>query len=142
MRTGEIPEYKVEARRLMSKISKLTLIDDMLYKRGLGRPLLKCIDPKERSYIFREIHEGVYGYYSAGVTLAFKTMRQGYFYPTMKIDTNNFVKKFERCQILAAINYQPSALLCSINSPWSFAIWGINLIDELPIGKGNTITQS
>ena len=49
-------------------------------------PLLKCTLPTETKNIMREIPEGICGNHAGGQLLAFKALRQGYYWPTMKAD--------------------------------------------------------
>ena len=49
-------------------------------------PLLKCVLPTEVKNIVREIHKGTCGNHTGGQSLAFKALRQGYYWPTMKVD--------------------------------------------------------
>ena len=49
-------------------------------------PLPKCATPSEVKYIMREIHEGTCGNHIEGQSLAFKALRQGYYWPTMKMN--------------------------------------------------------
>ena len=79
LKTGELPEGKIEARVLRLKAVSYILYDDKLYRRGYSMPLLKCVPHSEVEYIMREIHEGICGNHAKGQSLAFKTLRQGYY---------------------------------------------------------------
>ncbi|XP_074327740.1 uncharacterized protein LOC141665652 [Apium graveolens] len=70
-------------------------------------------------------------------SLAMKVLRQGYYWPTMKEDATNFVKACDRCQRFANYSSMPATLLTPMASPWPFAMWGIDLIGELPKAKGD-----
>ena len=59
--------------------------------------LLKCIEPLETDYIIKEIHEGICRNHARGQSLAFKTLRQGYYWPTMKADCVEFAKQYDKC---------------------------------------------
>ena len=98
--------------------------------------LLKCVEEEDADYILREIHEGVCGNHSGGRTLAYKALRQGYYWPTMKRDALQFVKKWDKCQRFATIPKSLAEQLSSMTSPCPFAIWGIDLISPLPITRG------
>ena len=58
---GMLPEGKDEARKLRVKSTRYILIDEMLYKRGLSQPFLRCLVPNEVNYVLREVHEGACG---------------------------------------------------------------------------------
>ena len=51
----------------------------------------------------------------------------------MKQDTENYVKKCDQCQRYAPIPCMPSEVLNPILSPWSFALWGMDIVGLLPI---------
>ncbi|XP_074371492.1 uncharacterized protein LOC141712443 [Apium graveolens] len=70
-------------------------------------------------------------------SLAMKVLCQGYYWPTMKEDATNFVRACDRCQRFANYSSMPATLLMPMVSPWPFAMWGIDLIGELPKAKGD-----
>ena len=84
----------------------------------------------------REVHEGICDNHSGGASLAHKFLRQGYYWPTLKGDSHRFVRACDHCQRFANLNGIPVAPLKPLTSPWPFAIWGKDLIGELPKGKG------
>ena len=49
-------------------------------------PILKCVGKEDANYILREVHEGICGNHIGAQTLARKTLRQGYYWPTMLKD--------------------------------------------------------
>ena len=79
-----------------------------------------------------ELHERICGNHPAGRTLAHRAHTQGYYWPTMRADAANYVKKCDRCQWLAPILKSPVQDLISISSPWPFAQWGIDIVGLLP----------
>ncbi|XP_022845288.1 uncharacterized protein LOC111368282 [Olea europaea var. sylvestris] len=85
-------------------------------------PLLRCVGGKEATYILREVHEGVCGNHSRGLSLAQKILRQGYYWPILKRDALEF--------------RQPSQDLTAVSSSWPFTKWGVDLIGPLPKGRG------
>ncbi|XP_074346702.1 uncharacterized protein LOC141685507 [Apium graveolens] len=94
----EVPSIpQVEARRLRYQAAKYVEYDGVLYKRGFNQPLLRCVDREEGNYILREVHEGICGNHSGGGSLAFKVLRQGYYWPTMREDAFNFVRACDHC---------------------------------------------
>ncbi|XP_074346871.1 uncharacterized protein LOC141685681 [Apium graveolens] len=134
---GILPEDKFKARRLRYQAARYVVYDKVLYKRGFNQLLLRCVDEEEGNYILREVHEGICGYHSGGNSLAMKILRQGYYWPTMREDAVNFVKACDRCQHFANYSSMPVTLLTPMVSPWPFAMWGIDLIGELPKAKGD-----
>ena len=51
-------------------------------------PFLMCINEEEANYVLRDLHEGICGSYVTGMSLALKALRNGYFWPIMKVDDN------------------------------------------------------
>ena len=63
-------------------------------------------------------------------------MRTGYFWLTMKQDAQDFVRKCTSCQEFANFKHTPNSPLANIMSPWIHAVWGLDLIGQLPTAKG------
>ena len=84
LKNGEMPKEETEAGILRLKVALYMLYDDKLCKKGYPMPLLKCVLPTEVENIMWEIHEGTCGNQAGGKSLAFKDLRQGYYWSTMK----------------------------------------------------------
>ncbi|KAK0573477.1 hypothetical protein LWI29_008553 [Acer saccharum] len=69
-------------------------------------------------------------------SLAHKTLRQGFYWPTLFADAKRVAARCEACQKIANNIRQPPELLQSITSPWPFAMWGIDLIGPMPTATG------
>ncbi|XP_058071115.1 uncharacterized protein LOC131220168 [Magnolia sinica] len=134
--SGEIPPDKLEARRLRVRAARYVVLDGILYKKGHSQPYLRCLQPDEADYVIREIYEGICGNHSGGRALALKILRQGYFWPTLKQDSKDYVQKCDKCQRYAAVPRQLAKEMTPMNGPWPFAQWGIDIIGHLPTGKG------
>ncbi|XP_062109404.1 uncharacterized protein LOC133820020 [Humulus lupulus] len=98
LKDGVVPTDKREARRLVYKAARYTLVDGVLYKRGFSVPLLRCVDEEEAMKVQYEIHEGECGNHASGPSTARKAMRQGYYWPSMERDANDFARKCDKCQ--------------------------------------------
>lgn len=70
--------------------------------------------------------------------MALKIVRLEYYWPTLNIEVEDFVQKYDKCQRQANTIHQPPKLLTPISSFWSFAQLRVNLIGPLPKGKGQT----
>ena len=68
------------------------LIANELYRHGLDGALLGCLEPDESKCALVEVHEGIYGSHSSGLTLAHKLIRAGYYWPNMEKDAIQFTK--------------------------------------------------
>ena len=125
---AELPEDKVEAKRLKHRAARYVLYDGLLYRRGHSSPLLRCLTNEESVEVLKEVHEGICGNHTGGQALAFKILRQGYYWPTLKQDAISYALRCEKCQRYAPVPRAPPEILTSILSPWPFAIWGVDII--------------
>ena len=132
LKTGEQPKDKIEAWILWLKATHYVLHDENLYRRGYYMPLLKCATLSKAKYIMREIHEGICGSHVRGQYLAFKVVRQGYYWPTMKMDCMEYACKCDKCQRFVPISKAHPEELTSMTSSWPFVVWGIDIIGQLP----------
>ncbi|XP_059663409.1 uncharacterized protein LOC132309074 [Cornus florida] len=134
----KLPQDRMEERKIRMHAAKYSLIDGVLYKKGFSLPYLRCVSIDKANYILKDIHEGLCGNHARGRSLAHKTIRQGYFWPTIRTDALEFVKKCDKCQRFANVPKQPAEKLTPLTGPWPFAQWGTDLISPLPQGKGQT----
>ncbi|XP_061993767.1 uncharacterized protein LOC133711682 [Rosa rugosa] len=81
---GIEPMDKTIATRLRRRVTLYTLRDDKLYRKGKIFPLLKCISLEEGQRVLLLLHSGVYGNHLGARNLAFKTLRTGYYSPTIE----------------------------------------------------------
>ncbi|RDY10138.1 Tf2-6, partial [Mucuna pruriens] len=116
LKSERLPEDSAGSLKIRKEASKYTLIEQRLYRRGFSYPLLRCVDGDEALYIIQEVHEGICGMHIGGRALAGKIARAGYYWPTLKTDCMNYVKKCDKCQ--------------------RFADWGIDILGPFPIASG------
>ena len=112
-----LPIDPKEASKLRARLARFALLRGTLYKQGFSAPLLKCIGKEDANYILREVHEGICGNHIGARALAGKTLRQGYYWPTMLKDATELVRKCRICQEHAKISHLPAEPLTSIISP-------------------------
>ena len=55
----------------------------------------------------------------------------------MQKDAAEYVRKCEQCQKHAPLIHQPVGRLNPVNSPWSFAQWGLDILGPFPRATGN-----
>ena len=114
---GTLPRNPKEASKLRARSARFTVHRGTLFKRGFSTPILKCVGKEDANYILREVHEGICGNHIGARTLAGKTLRQGYYWPTMLKEATKLVRKCKACQEHAKISYLPSEPLTSLTSP-------------------------
>ncbi|KAL0344234.1 UNVERIFIED_CONTAM: hypothetical protein Sangu_1310800 [Sesamum angustifolium] len=95
---GIQPENKKDAKVLRRKAFRFIMIDGELYKHDFSQPFLKCLTPEEGNYVLREIHEGICRNHLGGKALARKSLRQGFYWPTIFVDAHELVKRCCACQ--------------------------------------------
>ena len=117
LQDGHLPQDTDEAKEIKKRAARFTVLNDTLYKRGFSMPYLKCVDEDEAKYILEEIHEGVCGDHAGPRSLVSKVIRTSYFWPTLKADAVELVKRCEMCQRFWNVQILPGEKLMMITSP-------------------------
>ncbi|RDX60859.1 Gypsy retrotransposon integrase-like protein 1, partial [Mucuna pruriens] len=136
LQDGETLDDSREAQKVMKEVAKYTLIGQYLYIRGFSFPLLRCLENEESAYVIREVHEGVCGTHIGGRALASKIARTGYYWPTLRKDCMEYVKKCDKCQKFAEGHKAPPERLHRVTSPWPFFKWGVDILGPFPPAPG------
>ena len=130
--TGELRDDRSRAHKVQIQSARFSLVDGQLYKRSLGGPYLKCLTPEQGQYVLAELHEGICRNHPGGRKLSHRAHTQGYYWPTMKTDAADYVKKCDPYQRMSPILKYPVQDLVSISSLWSFAQWRIDIVGPFP----------
>ncbi|RDY11236.1 putative protein K02A2.6, partial [Mucuna pruriens] len=133
---GKLPVDPAEAGKIRKEAPKYALVEGRLYRRGFSSPLLKCVGPEEAEYIIKEVHEGICGTHIGGRALAGKIARTGYYWPSLKADCMNYVKRCDTCQRFADNHQAPAEQMHTVISPWPFHKWGIDILGPFPLAPG------
>ncbi|XP_071909636.1 uncharacterized protein [Coffea arabica] len=112
---GTLPEDRAEARRIQRKAARYALRDGELYKRSYLGPWLRCVTPEAGRHVLHEIHEGLCGAHVGHRMLAKKTMLLGYFWPSLRQDSQDLVLGCPSCQVHAPEHHQPSNFMIIIS---------------------------
>jgi len=72
-------EDEASTVRMAARARSYTLIDGILYKKGVVQPLLKCITQGEGRELLQEIHSGTCGSHIGPRALSTKGIRQGFY---------------------------------------------------------------
>ena len=118
--TREVSEDGKQAHKLCIQVAHFTLFNDQIYRWSFGGPYLKCLSELEVKYVITELHEGVCANHIGGRTLTHRTYTQGCYWPTIKRDIENYVKKCDWFQWHTPIPCVPSEALNPVNSPCPF----------------------
>ena len=108
-----------------------------MYKCFFSRPYLLCIHPESSELLLEELHEGIYGSHTRRRSLSHKAITQGYWWPNMQKEVQEYVKKCDQCQRFAPNIHQPGAVLNPLSSPWLFARWSLDIIGPFSKATGN-----
>ena len=96
--TGELPDDRGMAHKIQIQSARFSIVDRQLYKRSLGGLYLKCLTLEQGQYVLAELHEGICRNHLGGRTLAHRAHTQGYYWPTIKAEAADDVKKCDPCQ--------------------------------------------
>ncbi|XP_043815293.1 uncharacterized protein LOC122724412 [Manihot esculenta] len=133
---GKLPKDKGEAKKIAARAANYQAIRGTLYRRGKSSPWLRCVSPEEAIKVMEEIYRGTCGAHEGAGILANKIFRQGYYWPTVKKEAEEFVRRCDVCQRFANAINVPTTPQSSISSPWPFSEWGIDILGPFPKTKG------
>ena len=121
------------------KVSRFTIVQNILYRKSLAGPYLRCLEYPETEDVLKDIHEGDCGNHAGGRSLFSKVLRTGYYWPTMKKDAMEFARKCDSCQRHGNVPHQPAEPMYPILSPWPFMKWGMDIVGKLPKAPGGKV---
>ncbi|KAK8934997.1 hypothetical protein KSP39_PZI015020 [Platanthera zijinensis] len=106
--TGRLPEGELEKKQVRYKSTYYLLKEGILYRKTLSGLLARCVSEKEVARVLEEIHSGECGSHSGSRTLEGRVLRQGYFWPTLRRDAEEFARKCRQCQEFAPLQLLPA----------------------------------
>ena len=113
-----LPEEKGEADKVQRKALRFWLSDDQkLYKRSFSGSCLPCIHPEVVKPLLKELHEGICGSYIGGRSLSHRALTQGYCWPNMQMEAQEYVKKCDQCQRFSPNIHQLGGVFNPLSSP-------------------------
>ena len=89
----------------------------MLYKHFFSGPYLLCIHLEVVEPLLKELHKGICESYTGGRFLSHKVLTQGYWWPNMQKEIQEYVKKCDQCQRFAHNIHQSGGVLNPMCSP-------------------------
>ena len=114
-----LPEERLEADKVWRKATRFWLSENhKLYKRSFSGPYLLCVHPEMIESLLEELHEGICGSHTGGRSLTHRAITQGYWWPNMQREAQEYVKKCDQCL-------------------WPFAQWGLDIVGPFPKAVGN-----
>ncbi|CAN1224940.1 Transposon Tf2-9 polyprotein [Linum perenne] len=134
--TDALPADRALATKVRRRAARCILLDGEMYRKSSAGPYLRCLNDEEASFTLREIHQGVCGMHIGAKSLEKNVLLQGYYWPTIRRDSEELVKRCHKCQLFANTHHLPSTALQPIISPWPFAFWGMDLLGPFPEAVG------
>ena len=141
LREGLLPEDKKEKQKTIKESSKYVLLTGILYIRGVSNPLLRCVTQEEAKQIMEALHEGICGSHIGSRALSLRILRDGYYWPTIRSDCSQCVKKCDNCQRHANIHRAPPENLQVMYAPWPFYKWGVDTLGPFLLPSSSTSIQ-
>ena len=93
-----LPSNKLEAEKIRRKAPRFWLSKDRkLYKRSVSGPYVLCIHPKTSELLLEELHERICRSHTGGRSLSHRAITQGYWWPNMQKEAQEYVKKCDQC---------------------------------------------
>ena len=121
-----LSKSKFEANKVRKKAPRFWLSKDQkLYKHSFSRPYLLCIH-------LEELHERICGSHTRGRSLSYVAFIQGYWWPNMQREAQEYVKKCDQCQRFAPNIHQLGGVFNPLSSPWPFAQWDLDIVGPFP----------
>ena len=113
----------LEAKHLRWTTSQYILMNEHLYKRSFLLRLLKCLGPTDVDYALLEVHEEIYRNHLGGKSLAYKILRQGYYWLTMKKDASKVDVGATNATIILALRTPIDGALIESTATNGKSVW-------------------
>ncbi|XP_072076442.1 uncharacterized protein [Arachis hypogaea] len=136
LQIGNIPEGVENDKRFRRQASSFTILNGTLYRRGYTRPLLKCLNKSEADIALAETHEGICGTHTGAQSLASKILRAGFFWPTLKQDSQQKIRSCQNCQRHAPLIHIPAEQMHHSEISWPFNQWSLDILGPFPTAPG------
>ncbi|XP_022854857.1 uncharacterized protein LOC111376148 [Olea europaea var. sylvestris] len=121
------------ARSIWYRATTYCLVERVLFCRSFTLPYLKCLKHSESLQALTEVHEGICGNHQGARALAYKLIRYGYYWPSLKKDDVDYVQKCDKCQKFGNIIHAPTEELTSIHYSAPFEQWGVDILGPFPL---------
>jgi hypothetical protein len=131
------PSDQSEAKRLKHRSRDFSIVDGHLYKKGISKPMLKCITEAEGIELLCEVHRGICRSHLGPMALVAKVIRQGFYWSVIVCTANRVTRSCEACQKFSPRTGAPLQLTKLIAHTWPLQRWGLDIIGPLPIAQGN-----
>jgi hypothetical protein len=103
----------------------------ILFRKGFHGDPLRCLSLSESQTVMKEAHSGECGEHQGKKRLYQLLLTLGYYWPTMKKDTVDFVRACNTCQMQVNLIHTYPTNLQNMATPWPFHTWGLDLIGPI-----------
>ena len=90
---GILPQKHAERYKLKRLATRYFVHNGVLFKKGYDGDPLRCLGPEEAEGMIKEVHSGECGEHQWKKKLYRCLLQMGYYWPTIKKDITEFVKK-------------------------------------------------
>ena len=111
----------------------------ILFRKGFHRDPLRCLSLSESQTVMKEAHSGECEENQGKKRLYQLLLILGYYWPTMKRDTTDFVRACHTCQMQANLIHTHPTNLQNMATPCPFHTWGLDLIGPINPPSGGYI---
>uniref|UniRef100_A0A2N9HRJ9 Integrase zinc-binding domain-containing protein n=1 Tax=Fagus sylvatica TaxID=28930 RepID=A0A2N9HRJ9_FAGSY len=123
-----LPQTSQAAVRIKKLATRYFVEGGILFRKGFHGDPLRCLSLAESQTVMKEAHSGECGEHQGKKRLYQLLLTLGYYWPTMKKDTADFVKSCHTCQLQANLIHTHPTSLQNMATPWPFHTWGLDLI--------------
>ena len=95
---GMLPVDRIQRENLRRYVTRFKVVDGKLFKRSFQGRWIVCIPAKEVNDVLSDLHEGEPAGHPGGRKLWQMVLHQGYYWPIMQKDAQDFAKKCQECQ--------------------------------------------
>uniref|UniRef100_A0A2N9FVW7 Integrase catalytic domain-containing protein n=1 Tax=Fagus sylvatica TaxID=28930 RepID=A0A2N9FVW7_FAGSY len=134
-----LPQTSQAATRLKKLATRYFVEGGILFRKGFHGDPLRCLSLAESQTVMKEAHSGECGEHQGKKRLYQLLLTLGYYWPTMKKDTADFVKSCHTCQLQANLIHTHPTSLQNMATPWPFHTWGLDLIGPINPSSGGCI---
>ena len=120
LKSGNLLDNKSEVVKVKAWAARYSSINDVLHKRSFSGPYLRCVPRGESGQIIEQVHQGICGMHIGGRSLCHRIVSQGFYWPTMKQDSEMYVRKCDVCQRFGNVIHTPATGLYFVTSLWPF----------------------
>ena len=122
---------KTLAYQLKKLVVRYFLQNRILFKKGYNGDPLRCLGPREAKEVVREVHSGDCGSHPGKRILYKQLLLLGYYWLTMKKDSEELVKACHACQVLGDTIHTHPNVLQDMTTSLPFHTWGLDLIGPI-----------